>query len=218
MAEINHLGSHPRTKRDYDQRSQEKTDYDKTVAKQFGYEFFDGPRSQGYGGYAYDGRWQAVARRLSDYYSLPPDAAILDVGCAKGFLLHDFKQLMPDVTITGIDVSSYAVTNSLEGVRPYLTVGSGEDLPYADSSFDLVISINSIHNLPIDRCRKALKEIQRVARAHAYITVDAWRTQEERENLMKWILTAETYMHVDEWQKLFRQVGYAGDYYWFIAD
>lgn len=217
MPEVNHLGTHPRANRDYEARAR-KSPEDIRVAKQFGLEYFDGPRSQGYGGYVYDGRWRPVAERLRDRYGLPGDAAILDVGCAKGFLLHDFRELMPDATLAGIDISEYAISTAMEDVKPFLTVGSADELPYPDSSFDLVVSINSIHNLPPERCKRALGEIERVSRAHAYVTVDAWRNEEERENLMKWILTAETYMHVDDWKRVFEEVGYEGDYWWFIAD
>ena len=106
----------------------------------------------------------------------------------------------------------------MESVKPFLRVASAERLPYPDKSFDLVISINSIHNLPLERLKTALQEITRVSRGHSYITLDAWRNEVERENLFKWVLTAETMLHVDDWQRLFAEVGYNGDYWWFIAD
>ncbi len=216
--EINLLNTHPATKRDYDQRAKEKTPDIVAIAKQFGKEFFDGDRKCGYGGYKYDGRWKAVAEKMRDYYNLPPNAAILDVGCAKGFLLHDFKELMPNSSIDGVDVSEYAIENALPSVKPRLNIASAEKLPYPDKSFDLVISINSIHNLPIERLKTALREVERVSRNHSYVTIDAWRNEQERINLFKWVLTAESMMHVDDWKKLFDEVGYTGDYWWFIAD
>jgi ubiquinone/menaquinone biosynthesis C-methylase UbiE len=218
MPEVNLLNSQPKTVRDYDKRAQEKTAEDCRIAKQFGREFFDGPRSQGYGGYRYDGRWKDVARRMAEHYCLPRNAAILDVGCAKGFLLHDFRELYPECTVAGVDVSAYAIDHAMPSVKPFLKVASAEELPYPDKSFDLVISINSIHNLPPERCKQALREMQRVSRGHSYITVDAWRNEQEHQNLLKWILTAETYMHVEDWKKLFAEVGFTGNYYWFIAD
>lgn len=216
--EINFLDMHPVTKRDYEKRASEKTSEVIAIAKQFGKEFFDGDRRCGYGGYKYDGRWKAVAERMRNYYDLPTDAALLDIGCAEGFLLHDFKELMPACTVAGVDVSEYAVENAMPSVKSFLKIASAEQLPYPDKSFDLVISINSIHNLPIDRLKLALHEVQRVTRRHSYITVDAWRNEQERINLYKWVLTAETMMHVDDWIKLFDEVGYTGDYWWFIAD
>ena len=216
--EINLLDSHPKTVRNYDKRQTEKTSDVVRLAKQFGQDFFDGERKYGYGGYRYDGRWKPVVRRMRDFYKLPENAAVLDIGCAKGFMLHDFKELMPEATIAGIDVSEYAIDNAMASVKPYLTIASAEDIPYPDKSFDLVISINSIHNLPLLRLKNALREIQRVCRKNSYITVDAWRNETERENLFKWVLTAETMMHVEDWKNLFSEVGYTGDYWWFIAD
>ncbi len=216
--EINLLDTHPKTVRDYDKRAREKTPEVIRIAKQFEREFFDGERKYGYGGFIYDGRWKSVAKRMREYYQLPENAAILDIGCAKGFMLYDFKELMPDCTIAGIDVSQYAIANALPSVRPFLRLGSAEKLPYPDKSFDLVVSINSIHNLPVDKLKNALREVERVSRGHSYITVDAWRNEEERQNLFKWVLTAETMMSVDDWKKFFEEVGYHGDYFWFIAD
>jgi ubiquinone/menaquinone biosynthesis C-methylase UbiE len=218
MAEVNLLQGQPKIVRDYDKRMKEKTSEVIRIAKQFGKHFFDGERMYGYGGYQYDGRWKAVAERMKEYYCLTDRRTILDIGCAKGFLLHDFKKLMPNCSIAGIDISVYAIENAMPSVKPFLTVASADNLPYPDKSFDLVISINTIHNLSINRLKVALREIQRVSRGHSYITVDAWRNERERENLFKWVLTAETMMHVDDWKILFDEVGYTGDYWWFIAE
>ncbi|MBL78529.1 MAG: methyltransferase type 11 [Nitrosomonadaceae bacterium] len=218
MSEINLLNTHPTAKRNYDKRAAEKTPEIIRLAKQFGKDFFDGDRKCGYGGYKYDGRWKAVVERMRQYYNLPSNAAILDVGCGKGFMLHDFKEVMPNCSVAGIDVSEYALEHSMPSVKPFLKVASAEPLPYPDNSFDLVVSINSIHNLPLEACKKSLQEIERVSKGKSYITVDAWRNDLERENLLKWVLTAETYMHVNDWKKLFSNIGFTGDYYWFIAD
>lgn len=216
--EIDFLKVIPTASRDYAARSREKTPENIAAAKKFGVEFFDGPRNQGYGGYKYDGRWKTVAERIIHHYQLPETAAILDVGCAKGFLLHEFRLLLPKCTVAGVDISQYALDNSMSSVKPFLRHASADLLPYADKSFDLVLSINSIHNLPIERCRKALSEIQRVSRKNAFVTVDAWHNDAEHKKLLMWILTAETYMHVDDWKKLFSEIGYTGDYHWFIAN
>lgn len=218
MTEINLLGTHPKTMRNYDKRESEKTFEIIHIAKQFGWDFFDGDRKCGYGGYKYDGRWKPVVKYMKDYYKLSNNAAILDIGCAKGFMLHDFKELLPDSYIAGIDISKYAIENAMPDVKSFLRVASAEKLPYPDKSFDLVISINSIHNLPLKKLKNSLMEIERVSRGDSYITIDAWRNEQEKVNLFKWVLTAETMMHVDDWKKVFKEVGYTGDYWWFIAE
>lgn len=216
MGEVNLLDSLPRTSRQL--RKGFITQADREIACRFGKEYFDGPRTQGYGGYVYDGRWKPVAQRLKAYYGLPDSASVLDVGCAKGFLLYDLKELMPKASLAGLDISEYAYQNSMESVRHLIRIGNGKELPWADNSFDLVLAINTIHNLELSECKQALREIQRVSRQHAYIVVDAYGTEDQRQRLLDWILTAKTFMHVEEWKQLFQDVGYTGDYYWFLME
>ena len=131
-------------------------------------------------------------------------------------MLHDFRELIPGITVAGIDISPYAIANAMEDVKPFLKVGNAKELPYEDHSFDLVISINTVHNLALEDCKQALREIMRVTKKDAFVTMDAYHNEEEKKRMDKWNLTALTYMSVPEWEKLFREVGYTGDYFWFI--
>lgn len=215
--EIDLLVNYPRTRRNVDERGQRKTEEDRHIARKFGREFFDGDRRRGYGGFSYNPRfWQPVVPTFQQRYTLTSGSSVLDVGCAKGFMLHDFAQLIPGITVKGIDVSAYAIENAIEGMKPHLQVADAQALPFANKSFDLVISVNTVHNLPQEECGRALREIERVARNGAFVTVDAYRNDEERERMLAWNLTAQTIMHVDEWKAFFAQHGYRGDYYWFI--
>jgi SAM-dependent methyltransferase len=219
MPEIDLMECYPRSGRPIDERGRLITAEHRRVARKFGREFFDGDRLTGYGGYSYHPRfWTDTVRRFSEYYRLAPDAAVLDVGCGKGFMLYDFKKLMPQMTVAGVDISEYAVEHAVPEMKPFIRVGNAKELPYDGNSFDLVIGINTIHNLELEDCKRALREIQRVTRGNAFITVDAWRNERERQNMLKWNLTALTYMQTDDWKKLFAEVGYAGDYFWFIAE
>ncbi len=217
MAEINLLTKYPQSKRDPKGRAEQKTEAIRSVARKFGKEFFDGDRIYGYGGYSYQPRfWQPVVPDFQKHYGLIAKSRVLDVGCAKGFMMHDFAQAIPGIHLEGIDVSSYAVDQAIVDMKPFVKVANAKELPFADKSFDLVISINTIHNLALNECKQALREIQRVTKRHAFITVDAYRNDEEKKMMEMWNLTALTYMHVDEWVRVFSEVGYLGDYYWFI--
>ncbi len=217
MSEIDLLEKYPKTQREVEERGQEKTEDDRKIARQFGKDYFDGDRRFGYGGYTYQSRfWQPVVPTFIEYYGLDDESTILDVGCGKGFMLHDFAQALPGVNLKGVDISDYAIANAMETVKPFIVKADAKELPFEDKSFDLVISINTIHNLPIEECKKALTEIQRVSRRDSFVTVDAYRTPEEKKRMDAWNLTAQTYMHVDEWKKLFKAAGYEGDYFWFI--
>jgi len=215
--EIDLLVNYPKTKRDLTQRVNEKTEEDRAIARQFGEAFFDGDRRHGYGGFSYFPRfWQPVIPTFQSHFGLTSKSSLLDVGSAKGFMLHDLRELVPGITVRGIDISDYAIANSMDTVRDCVSVADAQDIPFDDDSFDVVISVNTVHNLEQSACGKALQEIERVSRGQSFITVDAYRTDEEYERMQAWNLTAKTILHVNEWEAFFKEVGYTGDYYWFI--
>ena len=216
MPEVNLLDLYPNPKRDVEWRFRNLTAEQREIARQFGREFFDGYRLWGYGGYFYDGRWLKIVRRFRDYYGLTSDSSILDVGCAKGFILDDFIHIVPGVKVAGIDISSYALGEAPSDVRPFLFLGNAKNLPFADRSFDLVISINTVHNLELEECKRAIAEIERVKKKHAFLVLDSYRNSQEEDRMRKWNITGRTILSVDEWCELFKEVGYTGDYYWFI--
>ena len=215
--EVNLMVNYPRAKRNVKERGATKTEEDRQTARLFEKEFFDGDRKTGYGGFHYHPRfWQPVVPTFKKFYALTPESSILDVGCAKGFMLHDFQNAIPGIQVKGIDISNYAIENALEPVKGFVQVGDARNLEFEDNSFDLIISITTLHNFEEEECAKALQEIERVSRGHSFITVDAYRNEEERILMNAWNLTAKTIMHVDEWQAFFKKVGYTGDYYWFM--
>ncbi|MBL7115883.1 MAG: class I SAM-dependent methyltransferase [Kiritimatiellae bacterium] len=215
--EIDLLVNYPKTQRKVKERGAEKTEEDRAIARQFGRDFFDGDRKHGYGGFGYNPRfWQPVIPTFQEHFGLTPESSVLDVGSGKGFMIHDMAELIPGITVKGIDISEYGIANTMEDVKPHVQVGNAKSLPFPDKSFDVVISINTIHNLVRDECATALREIERVSRRGSFITVDAYRNDEEKELMEAWNLTAKTFMHVDEWKTFFDSVGYTGDYYWFI--
>lgn len=215
--EIDLLVNYPRSKRNVEDRGQSKTEEDRNIARKFGRDFFDGDRRHGYGGFNYHPRfWQPVVPTLQAHFGLKAGTSLLDVGCGKGFMLHDLAALIPGIIVKGVDISEYAIERAIEDMQSYVQVADARSLPFADKSFDVVISINTVHNLDRKDCGQALQEIERVSRNGSFITVDAYRTEEEKERMDAWNLTARTIMHVDEWATFFKEVGYTGDYYWFI--
>jgi SAM-dependent methyltransferase len=217
MREVNLLDLYPRSTRPLRSREMAKP-RQRDVAKEFGKEYFDGDRTQGYGGYGYDGRWVPIANRMKEFYQLKQGDAVLDVGCAKGFLLYDFLNAVPGIRVTGLDISSYALQHAMSSLKGGYIRGNASCLPFAENSFDLVISINTVHNLGLEDCKKAIREMGRVSRRHMYLQVDSWLNEEQRENFERWQLTAATYFDPEGWKNLFRETGFQGEYYWTLTE
>ena len=219
MAEINLLNRYPRGKRNVQKRATAKTDEHIRISREYGFDYFDGSRDYGYGGYRYDGRWAVVAEDFIAHWNLKPGMRVLDVGCAKGFLVKDFMKVMPGLEAFGLDISEYALMNCEPEVVGRLHLGNALKLPFPDHSFDAIVSVNTIHNLSRPQVVESLREIERVTRdGKAYVQVDSYRTEEERDLFLDWVLTANTHDYPDGWKKIFAEAGYTGDYYWTIVN
>lgn len=215
MPEIDFAGVlHRRAQRDYVGRVVEHDKADcAAVAKQWGADYWDGDRRYGYGGYRYDGRWAPVAAAIARHYDLRPGQRLLDVGCGKAHLLYELTQMVPGLSVAGLDISEYGLEHAKPEVRDHLVLGSAEALPWDDASFDVVISLATLHNLKIDQLDRALREIQRVGRSPSkWIMVESYRNESEKANLLYWQLTCETFFTPDEWRWMFALTGYDGDY------
>jgi ubiquinone/menaquinone biosynthesis C-methylase UbiE len=204
---------HKSTKRDYVARVTQRDKADVAdLALRWDYDYWDGSRETGYGGYKYDGRWRKVADAMIAAYGIQPGMRVLDVGSGKGFILHDFREALPGLEVAGIDVSQYGVDHTMDSVKPFCRVGSATSLPWPDRHFDLVISINTLHNLYNYELWQAFGEIERVARGARYICVEGYRNEREKVNLMYWQLTCRAFHTPKEWQFVFDQTGYRGDH------
>lgn len=211
---------HKSTKRDYVGRVVE---HDKAecaeVAIKYGEDYWDGERKYGYGGYNYDGRWLPVAEAMSKHYGLKSGDKILDVGCGKAFLLYEFTRAVPGVEAAGIDISEYAVAHAKEEMKPFLRVGDAVKLPYPDDSFDFVYTINTFHNLKNYELKAAIGEIERVGKGKKkHIIMESFRNEREKANLLYWQLTCRSFYAPEEWEWLFREYGYTGDYSYIVFE
>ncbi|MFZ5354281.1 MAG: class I SAM-dependent methyltransferase [Bacillota bacterium] len=204
---------HKRTIRDYIGRvvSDDKAEC-AVIAKKFGKDYWDGDRKYGYGGYKYDGRWRVVAEEMVQHYDLKPGNRVLDIGCGKGFLLYELMQVVPGLEVFGLDISEYAIENSKEEIRDRLIKGTAQNLPYEDKYFDFVYSIGVFHNLYVFDLKTAIQEMNRVSKNKSYIMVESYRNEKEKANLLYWQLTCESFYTPDEWEWLYKEWGYKGDY------
>jgi len=184
-------------------------------AREYGFDYWDGDRRYGYGGYRYiEGYWKPLAEQIIARYGLTNDSRVLDVGCGKAHLLHEMGKLLPGVTRRGFDVSWPGIMEAPTGVAGCLHLGRAEDernYQYPDKHFDLVLAMGSLHNLKNWERDIALKEIERVGR-QKYIWVESYRNAQEQFNLECWALTCWAFQTDEEWVYEFQRNGYTGDY------
>lgn len=218
MAQVDLLRSLPRSKQNVTARSSAKSPEVVAASRAFGEMYFDGPREYGYGGYRYDGRWIPVARDMIAHFGLAAGMKVLDVGCAKGFLVADLVRVCPGLEVYGLDISDYALRSAEASVVGRLVRGTCEELPFADGSFDVVISLNTLHNQERAGVVKSLREIVRVARNHqkAFVQVDSYLSDDQRRLFLDWVLTANFHDYPEGWLEVFEEAGYRGDWNWTI--
>ncbi|OGH56579.1 MAG: hypothetical protein A3G34_09235 [Candidatus Lindowbacteria bacterium RIFCSPLOWO2_12_FULL_62_27] len=181
-------------------------------------EYYDGDRNNGYGGYRYDGRWKAVVDTMTREYGLNENSAVLQIGCEKGFLLHDFKERFPGMKLRGYEVSPYAIENSMPSVRPLITQGRFEKLPFQDHEFDLVIAVGVVYTMTLADALSCLREIGRVGKGKSFITLGSYRDEQGFKLFKMWSVLGATILHVDEWQEVLKEAGYTGDYFFMTSD
>ncbi len=183
------------------------------LAKQWGYDYWDGDRRINYGGYKYiPERWAPVGRAMIDHYGIKPGDKILDIGCGKGYQLYELIQLCPGIDVYGIDISSYAIENSKREIKDRLQVCNAASLPFPDDYFDFVFSLNTLHNLPNYDLDKALREMERIGKKNKYVCVESFRNEKEKVNLLYWQVTCRAFCSPEEWGWWFEQTGYSGDH------
>tara|TARA_Y100000590_G_scaffold15342_3_gene18421 strand:- start:1771 stop:2436 length:666 start_codon:yes stop_codon:yes gene_type:complete len=211
---VNYVTSlHKATKRSYIDRMMDEKVLCMLKAKEYEFEYWDGDRRYGYGGYKYiPGRWKPVAEKLIENYNLDNGSSILDIGCGKGHLLYELKQLLPELKIKGIDISDHGIKNSKEEIKKHIIKHKAQvSYPFKDNEFDLVISLGCFHNLRIFELKTALSEMQRVGK-QGYLMLESYRSEKELFNLQCWALTCESFFDTKEWEWIYNHFGYNGDY------
>ena len=204
---------HQSTPRNYIDRMIDDKVHCTKKAKEYEADYWDGDRRFGYGGYQYlAGRWKPVAQALIENYNLSNESSVLDIGCGKGYLLYEMKLLLPNLRISGFDISNHGIATAKQEVKEQLFIHRAQDpFPFQKNEFDLAISLGCLHNLRIFELEMALKEMERVA-SNGYLMLESYRNEQEQFNLQCWALTCESFFDTKEWMWLFEYLGYKGDY------
>ena len=104
---------------------------------------------------------------LLDQAQIRSGHRVLDVGCGTGSLVIQLKRLCPETDVVGLDPDPKALARARHkaahaAVSVQLDRGFGDELPYAEASFDRVLSSLMFHHLPAEEKGKTLRAIRRV--------------------------------------------------------
>jgi len=204
--------NHNKTKRNYLRRMANQKVMTMGISKKYAFEYWDGNRKFGYGGYKYDGRWKQIAKKLIKKYKLNQNSKILDIGCGKGHLIFELSKILNSKNVYGIDISSYAKKNSPISIKNKITcLDARKKINYKKDYFDLVISINLIHNFSINDIFYFLKNILHISKK-TYLATESYRNDRELFNLQCWALTADSFFSNKEWEWIFKTNNYNRQY------
>lgn len=128
----------------------------------------------------YDRRWQHYITKtllfLKQWAQIPASARVLDLACGTGEFERLLLQESPDQLITGVDISEQMLAIAHQKLKPYpnvsLQLATASDLPFADRSFDVIVSANSFHYF--DNPELALKEMKRVVKPGGKVVILDW--------------------------------------------
>ena len=196
--------------------AKKRTIYNKIIAWNLDKKYYDGKRINGYGGFKYDGRWKKFLPKIIKRYKLNSKSKVLDLGCKKGFFLKDLKHLIPGIKVYGVENHPYPIQKAEKDIKENLKLSTYYDLRFQDKYFDFVFAFNSIYSQNLGEIVKTLKEIKRVSKK-SYVVLASCSNDEERNKFYKWTLVGTTILHKKEWLKIFKFVGYKGDYYFSTA-
>lgn len=218
MKEFNALKDYPQPAKPRYVGSAIRTIKNRIVASYRDERYYDGDRNNGYGGFEYDGRWKKIVDSMAKDYSLTEDSIVCQIGCEKGFLLHDFHEKFPNMKIRGTEVSDYAIANAMPSIKGCILKSSFTKLPFKDEEFDFVIAIGVVYTLTLADTISCLREIQRVGKGKSFITLGAYKDKCGERLFKNWSVLGSTILHVDDWVEVMKEAGYTGDYYFKTAE
>ena len=203
MREWNLLRSYPQP--EY-RKIPKRTIEDRIIASYRGMDFFDGPRTQGYGGMNYDHRWGPIAEEIiADYRP----KTVIQFQCEKGFLITELNSR--GVRAVGVDSSAYARERYImedDWSPPQIL----SKVP--EGHFDLCLALGCVYTLPLNQAMQMIREVERIAHK-GFITLASYETLDDLDMFRRWTLLGTTILKKDEWREVLKHCGYTGDY-WFV--
>lgn len=176
----------------------------------FGETYFDGGEGAlSYGVYKYDGRYKECVEKIVAQFGLKKNSHILELGCAKGFILYEFYKLGFD-SLYGIDVSEYAVSKAPEAIKSSLRVGSASDLELflnLPNSFDFILAKEMLPHLTDVELNDLLEYLPRVTKPETvvYLEIQTAKNIKGLKSIKKYDPTHKLLRTPNEWMVLLNE-------------
>jgi len=185
----------------------------KVLANELDFDYYDGDRKNGYGGFKYDGRWKIFLKKIIKRYNLNKNSKVLDISAKKGFFMHDLTLLLPGIKVFGVEDHKYPIMNSMKSVRNNIKfLNSFCDMNYKKDHFDFVHAHNAIYRYSFKDLIKIIRIISKISKK-SHITIPAYDNNKERLKFYDWTLHGGVLLKKNKWKQLFNEIGYNGDYY-----
>ena len=166
----------------------------------------------------YDRKWsfyiEATTRETMRRLSIGSKDRVLDVGCGTGALLHQLHIAYPEARLAGVDPVPEMLNVARRHLPPTVALHEGwaDRLPYADNTFNVVVSCNMFHYIrqPI----AALHEMSRVLRDGGELIITDWCDDYLACQVCDWYLRLFSPAHVKVYRerdclRLFKEAGLA---------
>lgn len=173
----------------------------------FGKTYFDGKKAYpGYGGYTYDSRFSEPVKKLVDRLKLDKNDKIIELGCAKGFILYEFWKL-GFRNILGQDVSNYAIKNSKTEIKGMLMPKCISKIEAKDNSVKLLFSKEVLPHLSIQKMMKTFNEISRVIKDDGiiYLEIQTGSDKQALNKMRLWDPTHKIVKTKNWWEKILKK-------------
>ncbi len=128
--------------------------------------YFTNKEGSNYSAYEDGKQFEIRAETIRDRFQ---PTSVLDVGCARGFLVGHLRAM--GINANGIDISDWAVGSvPPDGLGSFLTCADvTKGLPYKDGEFDLVISQDFLEHIDEKAIPALIKEMTRVGKRQFHI-------------------------------------------------
>ena len=170
--------------------------------KRYGFDYFDNKNiKSGYNKYINDGRYFEPVKKIIKNFNLKKNEIICEYGCAKGFMLEEFKKL--GFGVLGFEISEYAKKKS-NIKKSIKIIEKTNDIK--NYKFDFLISKNVLPHMNSLRNINQLIEISIKKSIHKpYFIIHTFKSNKDKKLFLKWDKTHKILFNITKWKNFLKR-------------